>query len=49
MKLVSITLDPLGTYIGRSADGLLWYYVPRIAKWLLIDLEEMSNESEHRN
>jgi hypothetical protein len=48
MTFTHIALDPGGTYVGRTKDGLLWYYIARWGKWLLIEIGE-DNAVDHRN
>ena len=36
MKFITISRDTVGGYIGMTANGWTWHYVPAIEKWLLL-------------
>lgn len=40
MTFTHISLDPGGTYIGRTANGWFWYYLAPLGKWLVLDTGE---------
>ena len=46
MKFTMISLDPNGVYIGRTANGWLWRWLPSIQQWATIwtgDTESTEN------